>query len=337
MPYGKRRPLSKSAKASGPEAELGHVELEVALVEQAEDHLFAEERREGGDPVVHFPPGHLDLDAPVLGQPPLGDVELRHDLDAGGDSGLEPQRGLHDVVEDPVDAVADPEGFLVGLDVDVRRRLLDRVGQDQVHQLDDRGVLGGLAELRGVDGVLVVLQRLDVLVVERLHDVFDHAGRIVVLVDRVPDGGLRRDDGLDLEPGHELDVVDGEDVARVGHGDGEDVACAIDGDDLVFLRDLGRDELNDDPVDLEVGQVDGGDAVLAAQERRDVVFADEPQLHQVGADAAARRLLLLQGLVELFAGDEGRLDEHVAKAHGAGCHGSPLGCVHRAVRNATSC
>jgi len=100
----------------------------------------------------------------------------------------------------------------------------------------------------------------------------------------------------------------------------------------VFLGDLGGDELDDGPVDLEVRQVDGRDAVLSAQERGDVVLADEAELDEVRADAPAGGLLLLQRLVELLPCDERRLDQHVAKANGAGCHRSPLVCARRAAK-----
>ena len=307
-----QQPDLEIGQCFGTEAQLGHVELEVPLVEEPHDDLLAEEGRESRDPIVHLLAGHLDLDAAVLGEPALGDVELSHDLDARGDSRLQPKRGLHHVVEHAVHPVADTEGFLVRLDMDIRRPFLDGVGQDQVHQFDDRGVLGGLAQFGGVDVVVLFPQRLDVLVVESLHDVLDQAGRVVVLVDGVLDGCFRRHHRLHLEPGHELDIVDGEDVARVRHGDGEDVAGAIDGDDLVLLGNLGWDELNDGRVDLEVREVDGGDAVLAAEKRRDVVFADEPQLDEVTPDPPAPRLLLLEGLVQLLPGDQGSLYQHIA-------------------------
>jgi len=170
--------------------------------------------------------------------------------------------------------------------VDVRGPLLDGVGQDQVDQLDDRRVLGRLPQLGDIDGVLALLERFDVLVIEVLHDVLDHAGRVVVLVDGILDGGFGRHHRLHLEAGHELDVVDGEDVTGIRHGDGEDVARAVDGNDLVLLGDFRRDQLDDVGVDLEVGQVDGRDTVLSAEERGDVVFADETQLDEVAPDAA---------------------------------------------------
>ena len=51
---------------------------------------------------------------------------------------LQLQRRVHHLVEDAVDAVADPVLLLVGLDVDVGGAALDGVGEDDVDQLDDR-------------------------------------------------------------------------------------------------------------------------------------------------------------------------------------------------------
>ena len=86
------------------------------------------------------------------------------------------QRRLHDLVEHAVDAEADAEHLLVRLDVDVARALADGVGQERVHQADDRRLLGGALELLEVDLVLVA-DDLDVLVAElREHLVVVGAG-----------------------------------------------------------------------------------------------------------------------------------------------------------------
>ena len=62
----------------GLEAELGHVELEVRLVEEAEHDLLAEQRGADADAEVHLlAAAELELDAAVLRQAALGDVELR--------------------------------------------------------------------------------------------------------------------------------------------------------------------------------------------------------------------------------------------------------------------
>ena len=105
---------------------------------------------------------HLDLDAAVLGQPLLGDVELRHDLDARVNGVLQLHRRRHHVVEDAVDAEPDPELLLVGLDVDVGGAPLEGVHEQHVGELDDRSLFRRLAELPEVDLVLFLPDRLDV-------------------------------------------------------------------------------------------------------------------------------------------------------------------------------
>src|SRR5437867_8087214 len=133
------RPLELDERL-GLEPELRHVEHQVLLVQQAENDLLPEQGRKNRDAVVHLlvlpPQLHLDLDAAVLGEALLGDVELRHDLDAARDGVLELHRRVHDLVEHAGDPGAGPEGLLVGLGGDGRRVLLDRVGPDDVGQLD---------------------------------------------------------------------------------------------------------------------------------------------------------------------------------------------------------
>ena len=98
-----------------------------------------------------------EADAAVLRDPPLGDVELGHDLDAGhhaaDHSPRDRRRGGHDAVD------AEPHAQLAALrlEVDVGRAHLDRLGDDRVHQLDDRGVVGGLLEIDDVPGTELVL------------------------------------------------------------------------------------------------------------------------------------------------------------------------------------
>ena len=105
---------------------------------------------------------------------------------------LQLQRRLHHLVEHAVDAVADAEVLLVGLDVDVGGALLDGVEQDEVDELDDRRVVGGLREVVDVL-VLRLLGELDVAVVEVADDLVERGalGRVVAL-DRLADGHLAR-------------------------------------------------------------------------------------------------------------------------------------------------
>jgi hypothetical protein len=136
--------------------------------------------------VVHLLPSHLQLDPAVLGEAALRDVQLAHDLHAARERVLELERRPHHLVQHPVDPVADPELLLVGLDVDVAGRPLHRVGEDQVHELDDGRVLGGLLELLDVD-VLARVHQLEVHLVEIAHHRLQRGGLVVILVDRRAD------------------------------------------------------------------------------------------------------------------------------------------------------
>ena len=133
--------LRAATRARSPSLVMSSISL--SLSSKTQDDLLAEQRRQDGDAEVDFlgaafAVAEADLDAAVLRQPLLGDVELRHDLDARGDRVAELHRRRHDVVEDAVDAEPDAELLLVRLDVDVARPLLDRRHQHQVDQADDR-------------------------------------------------------------------------------------------------------------------------------------------------------------------------------------------------------
>jgi hypothetical protein len=105
---------------------------------------------------------------------------------------------------------------------------------------------------------------------------------------------------LDVVARHELHVVHGEHVGRVGHRDRERGAGAAQRDDLIFARRLGGDELDHGGVDIELGQGNRRHAVLLRQQRGDLLVLDVSELHEVGAELAAIRALIVQGFLELF-------------------------------------
>ena len=128
-------------------------------------------------------------------------------------------------------------------------------------------------------------------------------GQRVIARDGVGDRRLRRHDRLDVVARHELDVVHGEHVGRIGHRDRERRARSAERNDLIFLRGLGRDQLDDGRIDLELRQVDRRDAVLLAEERRELFVLDEPELDQIEAELPPIGLLIVQGLLELIRSD----------------------------------
>ena len=171
MPHGRRIAGSNLASDSGSKPSFVMSSISLSLSSRrmtifSPKSVGSTETRKSisfGDAVLV----EADLDAAVLRQPLLGDVELRHDLDARRDRVAELHRRAHDVVENPVDAVADAQLLLVRLDVDVARALLDRRHQHDVDQPDDRRFLALLGQRLGAD-LLQLLEDLDVAgVVER--------------------------------------------------------------------------------------------------------------------------------------------------------------------------
>ena len=297
--------------------------------------------------------GEADLDAAVLGQALLGDVELRHDLDARRDRVAELHRRRHHVVEDAVDAEANPELLLVRLDVDVARALLNRRHQHQVDEPDDRR-LAALPLERGDIDLLELLEQLDIVVndlrgfLERLGDHLEGRGarevgllrvrfgllrlllrrsrahghlrrgrrRRVVPLDRVCDSRLGRDDRLHVVARHELDVVHGEDVRGIGNRNRQGRAGPAQRDDLIFLGGVGRDQLDHRLIDFKLGQVDRGHAVLLAEQRRDFFVGHETELDEIQAQLPAVGLLIVERLLQLRRSDALFLQKQVADADG---------------------
>ena len=101
---------------------------------------------------------HAQLEAAVLRQAPLGDVEVRHDLEARDQRRLHLERRPHDLVQHAVDAVADADVLLVAARSGCRSPARDRVGQDAVDELHHRRLLD-LRRQRGDGGLLLAPPR----------------------------------------------------------------------------------------------------------------------------------------------------------------------------------
>ena len=100
--------------------------------------------------------------------------------------------------------------------MNVGRRLLDGVHEDQVHEPNDGRLFAGALE---VDDVFLGLglRDLDLVLLELLHEGRDVRLLLVVARDRVADGLFARDDDLDIVAREDLQVVDGVQVRGVAH------------------------------------------------------------------------------------------------------------------------
>ena len=171
-PCALRKPDSNRSRASPSRPEGVEAEHGLALVEDSHHDALAMHRRQGDDADVDRVALDLQPHPAVLGNALLGDVEVAHDLHAGDHAGDHPARDGGDLAEHAVDAKAHAHVAAVGLEVQVRGAGLHGLGDDRVHELDDRGVLGGLTDVGDRGHFLVaavVLDRLSHRVVEAAH------------------------------------------------------------------------------------------------------------------------------------------------------------------------
>src|SRR5579885_1942043 len=217
------------------EAEGLEVHDDARAIEDAHHDALAVERRQRRDPQIDLPPHHAQLDPPVLRQPPLGDVELRHDLHARDDGRLEPTGRGVDVVQHAVDAVADLELVLERLDVDVRGALLERAVDELVDEPDHRRLAREIAQV--VHVLLVVGEVLDVA--EALVPGAVAVARAVRVrrLEPLEDVALAREPRLDRKPRGDLQPLDRVVVRGVRHGHDERAIAQRDGTLVVAMAD----------------------------------------------------------------------------------------------------
>ena len=124
------------------------------LLEEPEDDLLAEDGGQGRDAEVDLAAVDARGEAAVLGQPPLGDVQPRDDLEPRHHRQVQRARDLQEVEEEPVDAIADARSILVRLDVDVGGVVARGPAEHVVDDLDHRRIVGLGAELLDVHRLL---------------------------------------------------------------------------------------------------------------------------------------------------------------------------------------
>ena len=125
---------SRNVGDQGVQAQLGG-----AAVEQAHHHLLAAAAGQGAHAEVHLAAPEHPPDPAVLGQAPLGDVQVGHDLQPGGHRRSQaPGQVLEVLLQHPIDPEADFQGLFLGFDVNVTGATGEGLDQDPVHQAHDR-------------------------------------------------------------------------------------------------------------------------------------------------------------------------------------------------------
>ena len=289
------------------------VERRGALVEDTHHDGFAVGRRQTAHAQVDGVAGHGDRDAAVLRDAALGDVEVRHDLDARDDGGGHRDvRRLH-LVEGAVHAVADLEVVFEGLDVDVGRAVHDALVEDHVDELDD-----GVVVRRAFEGGHVVRVALEALVAlhalaEALEHVRHGIARIaVVLGDALVDVLFARHDEAHLLREGEGDLVGDARVHEAGRRERDAVAVHAHAEDVVHARDGGGDGVDDVVVELHLREVHDLAALVGRHHAEERVLVEVAAVHDDFADGLAARVgLFLADRVDAVLVEDAVLDQEV--------------------------
>ena len=136
----------------------------------------------------------------------------------------------------------------------------------------------------------------------------------VVAVDGGGDVGAGGDDRLDVHAGQRPDVVDGEDVGRVGHRDQQLAVLEADRHRGVAAADGARARgRSAEPSTGKSREVDEPQPDLGGQRRDELGLGEHALLDEHPAEGPADPLLLLVGGLELGRADEPALQQDVAQ------------------------
>ena len=144
------------------------------------------------------------------------------------------------------------------LEVNIRRAPLDGVGEDGVDQFDNRRVVYCGGQRGGRDIFLPLFDDFDIPF--EVRDVIQqrrHSGvaGVVLLVDYRSQRDLTRQHRVDVVASYELEVIKDPEVGGIGDSDGQRSPIPLERKDKMLGRDIGRNELDDARIDLELGQV----------------------------------------------------------------------------------
>ena len=138
-------------------AQADQIERQRTLVQNTHDHALTVDGGNGTDTDVNLAAFKAQRDVAILWHIALGDVHVGHDLHAAKQRRLQVlgRRWLFD--EHAVDAVLDLELRFKRLNVDVGSSILNRLKNDQVDQVDERGLLSHPVHIISLNGIKVVV------------------------------------------------------------------------------------------------------------------------------------------------------------------------------------
>ena len=291
------------------------VEIAGGAIQQAHDDAFAVERGQGGNAQIDFAADDFDLDAAILRQAPLGDIQLGHQLEAADDGGLEFARRRFLVEEHAIHAEAHAEFLLERLDVNIAGALLDGLGDHGVDQADDGSLARHVAQVFEIGaGLLVVALGVGALF-----------GFAVIPVDGVEDFLLGGERGADLQAAEGAHGGDGLEIQRIGHRDGEDVVRQRDGNGAALAEEAMRQAFDFGSGGRRAIHGDQGDVELIAERGEHVAVGDGAHVHQDLAELIAALQLEFEGALDILGLDLAAFQQDLAEPQVARAEGG-RGC-----------
>ena len=245
--------------------------------------------RKAADTKVDGLSGDRQGDTAILRDAALGDVEVRENLDTRDDGGGHLHiRRLHSI-EGAIDAVANLEVVLEGLDMDIGRAVYDALVEDEVHEADDRRRVGGA--LHRSDVVRVGAREPFIVrhaLAERLDHVGDRiAGISVVLGDAVHDVLLAGEHEAHLLREREEHLVGDSGINEVERRESHRHVVGGNREDVVHAGRRGGDRLGDISLDSHRGEVDGLGILIGGHRGEQVVLGENLLVEDGLADALA--------------------------------------------------
>ena len=215
-----------------------------------------------------------------------------------------------------VDAIANTQEVLFRLEMDIRGAALHRVGQQGVDQAHHR--------LAVFVGSCRQALKIDFTGFDFVQDAVDRELIAEILVDGARDFRFARQQRHHLERlvggGQQVgtQLVEGNHIVRVGHGDGKTAARAIQFQrkQHVALGEFRRQGLDGRRVDDDVRKVDAGGAKIFGQGIAQRRFGDKTQVLQCLAQRLIGALLLLEGDAQLVFRQNAALDQNPAQRFG---------------------
>ena len=249
------------------EAQLGELLAHRLLVENTDHRVLAVHARHHRDAEVDGLARHAQPEAAVLRHALLGDVELRHHLDARQDRAVKPLGDRpHRRLQHAVDAVLHVHRIVLRLDVDVAGAPLDRGVDGRVDQPDDRAAvarqpLDGQVVFAG----LVLLEDLDLEFFGRL---VEHALRALALLQHALDRRARADHHAHRRAENHRQLVDHRQVGRIRHDDHQRLAVAAVRHEAVAQHQVRGNRSEQLLIDPELVHVEELEAIALGQPAR---------------------------------------------------------------------